>query len=251
MSGRLEGRGAIITGGATGIGRAIAERLVADGARVAVGQLDAGSYTAPAGAELWELDVRDAAAVEAFVARAVAELGGLRIAVSNAAITGPTAIAPFMSHSVELFRAVLDTNLVGPFAVAQASARAMIERGEGGRIINIASINSFVAEEFSAGYVSSKTGLLGLTRAAAVELAPHAVTVNAVAPGQIFSESGREAEALREEGSGLKYLHYRDGPLGAGGEPQDIAGAVAYLASDDARWVSGTTLVVDGAFLAS
>ena len=99
-----------------------------------------------------------------------------------------------MSHSVELFRAVLDTNLVGPFAVAQAAARAMIARGEGGRIINIASINSFVAEEFSAGYVSSKTGLLGLTRAAAVELAPHAITVNAVAPGQIFSGIQEEAE---------------------------------------------------------
>ena len=69
--------------------------------------------------------------------------------------------------------------------------------------------------------------------------------------GRSSASPGREAEALREEGSGLKYLHYRDGPLGAGGEPQDIAGAVAYLASDDARWVSGTTLVVDGAFLAS
>ena len=161
MSGRLEGRGAIITGGATGIGRAIAERLVADGARVAIGQLDAGSYTAPAGAELWELDVRDAAAVEAFVARAVAELGGLRIAVSSAAITGPTAIAPFMSHSVELFRAVLDTNLVGPFAVAEAAARAMIERGEGGRIINIASINSFVAEEFSRATSAPRRGFSG------------------------------------------------------------------------------------------
>ena len=249
MSGRLTDRGAMVTGGATGIGRAIAERFVAEGARVAIGQLDAAAYTAPAGAELWELDVRDAVAVDAFVARAVAELGGLQIAVSNAAITGPTAIVPFMRHSVELFRAVLDTNLVGPFAVAQAAARAMIESGRGGRIINIASINSFVAEEFSAGYVTSKTGLLGLTRAAAVELAPHGITVNAVAPGQIFSESGREAEALR--GDALTYLHYRDGPLGAGGEPEDVAAAVAYLASDDARWVSGTTLVVDGAFLAS
>jgi NAD(P)-dependent dehydrogenase (short-subunit alcohol dehydrogenase family) len=239
----------MITGGATGIGRAIAKRFVAEGARVAIGQLDAAAYTAPEGAELWELDVRDAVAVEAFVVRAVAELGGLQIAVSNAAITGPTAIAPFMNHSVELFRAVLDTNLVGPFAVAQAAARAMIESGRGGRIINIASINSFVAEEFSAGYVTSKTGLLGLTRAAAVELAPHGITVNAVAPGQIFSESGREAEALR--GDALTYLHYRDGPLGAGGEPEDVAAAVAYLASDDARWVSGTTIVVDGAFLAS
>ena len=115
----------------------------------------------------------------------------------------------------------------------------MIERGEGGRIINIASINSFVAEEYSAGYVSSKTGLLGLTRAAAVELAPHAITVNAVAPGQIFSESGREAEALRAEGSGLKYLHYRDGPLGAGGEPGSRGTSRNSNADEKERVVAG------------
>ena len=249
--GRLEGRVAVVTGGATGIGRAIAERFVAEGAMVAIGQLGAHAHAAPAGARLWELDVRDATAVKAFVARAVDELGGVHIAVSNAAITGPAAVSPFMSHSVELFRDIVETNLVAPFVLAQAAARAMIDGGQGGRVINIASINSFVAEEFAAGYVSSKAGLVGLTRAAAVDLAPYGITVNAVAPGQIFSEAGREADALRGQTAALTYRHYRDAPLGAGGEPSDIAGAVVYLASDDARWVSGSTLVVDGAFLAS
>jgi NAD(P)-dependent dehydrogenase (short-subunit alcohol dehydrogenase family) len=250
MTRRLEGRTAVITGGATGIGRAIAERFVAEGAQVAIGQLGAGLHSAPAGSELWELDVRDAAAVHAFVARAVATFGGLQIAVSNAAITGPPALAPFLTHSVELFRDIVETNLIGPFALARSAASAMIDGGNGGRIINIASVNSFVAEEFAAGYVSAKAGLVGLTRASAVDLAPHRITVNAVAPGQIFSEAGREADDLRGS-DGLTYRHYRDAPLGAGGEPSDVAGAVVYLASDDARWVSGTTLVVDGAYLAS
>jgi NAD(P)-dependent dehydrogenase (short-subunit alcohol dehydrogenase family) len=249
--GRLDGRVAVITGGATGIGRAIAERFVSEGARVAIGQLGADSHTAPAGAELWELDVRDAVAVEGFVTRAVAMFGGLQIAVSNAAITGPPALAPFLTHSVELFRDIVETNLVGPFALARAAASAMIDGGQGGRIINIASVNSFVAEEFAAGYVSAKAGLVGLTRASAVDLAPHGITVNAVAPGQIFSEAGREADDLRGSSDELTYRHYRDAPLGAGGDPSDVAGAVVYLASDDARWVSGTTLVVDGAYLAS
>jgi NAD(P)-dependent dehydrogenase (short-subunit alcohol dehydrogenase family) len=126
----------------------------------------------------------------------------------------------------------------------------MVAGGHGGRIVNIASVNSFVAEEFAVGYVSSKAGILGLTRAAAVELAPHGITVNAVAPGQIFSDAGREAESLRSADD-LVYRHYRDAPLGAGGEPSDVAGAVAYLASDDARFVTGTTIVVDGGYLAS
>jgi NAD(P)-dependent dehydrogenase (short-subunit alcohol dehydrogenase family) len=250
MSGRLEGRAAVVTGGATGIGRAIVERLVAEGARVAIGQLASERHTAPAGAELWELDVRDEHAVQAFVARAAAELGSLEIAVSNAAITGPPAIAPFLEHPVSRFRDVLETNLVGPFVLAQAAAAVMVGGGRGGRIINIASVNSFVAEEFAAGYVSSKAGILGLTRAAAVELAPHGITVNAVAPGQIFSDAGREAESLRSADD-LVYRHYRDAPLGAGGEPSDVAGAVVYLASDDARFVTGTTIVVDGGYLAS
>lgn len=247
----LEGKAAVITGGATGIGRAVAERLVDQGARVAIGQLDARSHTPPAGAQLWELDVRDPIAVESFIARAVGELGSVDIAVSNAAITGPSAVAPLLEHSVGLFREIMETNLLGPFLVATAAARAMIAGDCDGRIINIASVNSFVAEEFAAAYVTSKAGLLGLTRACAVELAPHQITVNAVAPGQIFSESGTAADQLRNHESPARYRHYRDAPLGASGTPQDVAGAVLYLASEAARWVSGAVLVVDGGYLAS
>jgi NAD(P)-dependent dehydrogenase (short-subunit alcohol dehydrogenase family) len=246
---RLAGRAAVITGGATGLGRAITERLLSEGARVAIGQLDAGANECPAGAEMWELDVRDDDAVLAFVERASQHFGRLDIAVANAALTGPPVVSPLLEHTGELFRAVLETNLVGAFVFARAAASAMLAAANGGRIVNIASVDSFVAEEFAAGYVASKAGLLGLTRACAVELAPHGITVNAVAPGQIFTDTGRAAQELRSDA--LVYRHYRDAPLGAGGQPQDVAGAVAYLVSDDARWVSGATLVVDGGYLAS
>ena len=249
--GRLDGYAAAITGGATGIGRAIAERFLAEGARVVIGQLDAAAHSPPEGAELWDLDVREPAEVTAFISRAANVIGGLDVVVSNAAITGPPAVSPLMEHPVELFRDILATNLVGPFLVAQASARVMIAAGTGGSIINMASVDSFVAEEFAAGYVSAKSGLIGLTRACAVELAPHGIRANAIAPGQIFSEAGSAADLLRDDASAPTYRHYREAPLGAGGQPTDVAGAAVFLASADARWISGATLVVDGGFLAS
>jgi NAD(P)-dependent dehydrogenase (short-subunit alcohol dehydrogenase family) len=107
-----------------------------------------------------------------------------------------------------------------------------------------------VAEEFAAGYVASKAGILGLTRASAVELAPHRITVNAIAPGQIFTEAGTAANEM-VGGHALAYRHYRAGPLGEGGEPGDVAAVAAFLASPECRWISGTTVVVDGGYLAS
>jgi NAD(P)-dependent dehydrogenase (short-subunit alcohol dehydrogenase family) len=247
--GVIEGQVAVVTGGGTGIGRAVAERLVAEGAVVVVGQLRADSVAPLPGARIEELDVRDEPAVERFVSTVVEAHGRLDVVVNNAALTGPPVVAPLLDHSAALFRDVLATNLLGTFLVTRAAARAMIARGSGGRLINLSSVDGFVAEEFASGYVASKAGILGLTRACAVELAPHGITVNAIAPGQIFTEAGVAANEL-VGGAGLQYRHYREAPLGAAGTPQDVAGVALFLASPDARWVTGAAIAVDGGFLA-
>ena len=184
-AGKVEGLVAVVSGGATGIGRAIADRFVAEGAQVVVGQLGAERASPVAGATMEELDIREEEGVERFVTGVVERHGGLDILVNNAALTGPPVLAPLLEHTARLFRDVLETNLMGTFLMTKAAAQAMIAADRQGRIINLASIDSFVAEEFAAGYVASKAGILGLTRASAVELAPHRITVNAIAPGQI------------------------------------------------------------------
>jgi NAD(P)-dependent dehydrogenase (short-subunit alcohol dehydrogenase family) len=249
-AGKVEGLVAVVTGGATGIGRAIAKRFVAEGAQVVVGQLGAERAAHVAGTSMAELDVREEEGVERFVAGVVERHGGLDVLVNNAALTGPPVLAPLLEHSSQLFRDVLETNLMGTFLMTKAAARAMIAGDRQGRIINLASIDSFVAEEFAAGYVASKAGILGLTRASAVELAPHRITVNAIAPGQIFTEAGTAANEM-VGGHAFAYRHYRAGPLGEGGEPRDVAAVAAFLASPECRWISGTTVVVDGGYLAS
>ncbi len=249
-AGKVEGLVAVVTGGATGIGRAIADRFVAEGAQVVVGQLGAERASPVAGATMEELDIREEEGVERFVTGVVERHGGLDILVNNAALTGPPVLAPLLEHTARLFRDVLETNLMGTFLMTKAAAQAMIAADRQGRIINLASIDSFVAEEFAAGYVASKAGILGLTRASAVELAPHRITVNAIAPGQIFTEAGAAANEM-VGGHAFAYRHYRAGPLGEGGEPGDVAAAAAFLASAESRWISGTTVVVDGGYLAS
>jgi len=242
----LHGRTYVVTGGATGIGRAISERLIREGANVAIAQLGADECDPVTGAWMAETDVRDQGSVTRFVAAAENQFGNLRGLVNNAAQLGP--LVPILDHTPQLYEAMLRTNLEGAFLMLTEVARKLVSAGSGGVIVNIASIAGLAAEEFAAGYVSAKFGLVGLTRSAAMELAEHRIRVNAVAPGPVMTPGALAIASLSERT--LTARHVRQPLLAPEIQPEDVAGAVAFLLSDDARAITGVTLPVDAGYLA-
>jgi NAD(P)-dependent dehydrogenase (short-subunit alcohol dehydrogenase family) len=244
MTGRFEGRVAVITGGGSGIGAATARRLVGEGARVVLADRNPDALAGIAGelgtAVVTEVvDVTIEADVERMVARAVGELGGLDVAV-NAAGFGTFGFVA--DHPLDEWRAVLDTCLTGGFLCVKHEGAAMRERGAGA-IVNIASINSRVPATGMAAYCAAKAGVEMLTRVAAMELGAHGVRVSAVGPGFVDTPLTAFTQAVPQ----IRDAYIDATPLGRAGQPEDIADAVAFLASDDGRWVSGDTLFVDGA----
>ena len=245
---RLQGRVAAITGGALGIGRATALLFADEGATVALGdvQLEAAEKVAReierrgGKAIAIGLDVGDAAQVQAFVDRVVAEFGRLDVMFANAGIAHS---APFLEHPEAQWHRVLRVNLTGVFLCGQAAARQMVRQG-GGRIIATASINGFRGVENLVGYNAAKAGVIELTRTMAVELAQHRITVNAIAPAQIDT---RLTRTLPEEARRRRVDRI---PMGRFGEPDEVARVALFLASDDASYVTGHTLAVDGGYLA-
>jgi 3-oxoacyl-[acyl-carrier protein] reductase len=245
---RLQGRVAAITGGALGIGRATALLFAAEGATVALGDVEVGGAEAVAQeivarggrAIAVGVDVGDAGQVQAFVDRAVAELGRLDVMFANAGIAHS---APFLDHPEAQWQRVLRVNLTGVFLCGQAAARQMVKQG-GGRIIATASINGFRGVEKLVGYNVAKAGVIELIRTMAVELAQHHITVNAIAPAQIDT---RLTRSLPEEARRRRVERI---PMGRFGEADEVARAALFLASDDASYVTGHTLAVDGGYLA-
>ena len=246
---RLQGRVAAITGGALGIGRATALLFAEEGATVALGdvQLEAAQEVAREIARRGGkaiaigLDVGDAAQVQAFVDRAAGELGRLDVMFANAGIAHS---APFLEHPEAQWHRVLRVNLTGVFLCCQAAARQMVRQGDGGRIITTASINGFRGVENLVGYNAAKAGVIELTRTMAVELAQHRIAVNAIAPAQI------DTRLTRTLPEGARRRRVERIPMGRFGEPEEVARVALFLASDDASYVTGHTLAVDGGYLA-
>jgi len=239
---RFAGKVVVITGGAQGIGRATAERFLAEGAKVVIADINAERLTVTAteiGALAVVTDVADKAQVDALVAAALAEFGRLDVMVNNAGIAP---VMDFLDVSPESFDRVIGVNLKGAFLGTQAAGRAMIAQGQGGVIINMSSINSGLANPSVATYAISKGGMNQVTSTAAVAFAPHGIRVCGVGPGTIATEIIKGAFTER---AGMHAILART-PLGRLGEPEEVAGVVAFLASDDASYITGETIYPDG-----
>ena len=237
----LEGKTALVTGASGGIGAAIARALYAQGASVALSgtrrdALDALAAELGARAHACPADLRDPAAPDALVTAAEVAAGPLHILVNNAGLTKDM-LALRMKD--EDWQAVLDVDLTAPFRLARAALRGMLRR-RAGRIIGIGSIVGATGNAGQANYAAAKAGLVGMTKALAQEVAPRGITVNMVSPGFVATPM---TEALTED---QRARLLGSIPLGRMGDPADIAAAVVYLASDEAGWVTGATLHVNG-----
>ena len=242
---RFENKVAVVTGAGRGIGHAIAIRLASEGARVAsvsrtevnaqktADEINAARADA---AKAYEVDVSDHSSVQETGIRILEDFGRVDILVNNAGVTRD---GLSMRMSVEDWDTVLNTNLKGAFSFVQALQRAMIKQ-RSGRIINISSVIGLIGNAGQANYAASKAGLIGFTKSLARELASRGITVNAVAPGLIATDM---TAVLPEE---IRKDILSKVPLRSLGEPEDIANAVAFLASAEAKYITGQVLAVDG-----
>ena len=243
---RFSGKVVVITGAAQGIGRATAERFLAEGARVVLGDVNAEGLATTAariGTPQTVLpvvtDVAHKDQVDALIAAAVERFGRIDVMVNNAGIAP---VMDFLDVSPESFDRVIGVNLKGAFLGTQAAARAMIAQGQGGVIINMSSINSGLANPSVATYAISKGGMNQITSTAAVAFAHHGIRVCGVGPGTIATEIIKGAFTER---AGMHAILART-PLGRLGEPEEVAGVVAFLASEDASYITGETIYPDG-----
>lgn len=250
-------RSALVTGAARGIGRAIAGRLAADGLGVSVADLASSNDQVEAlvanlggpGAALGlTVDVTDADSVEVAVADHVQHFGGLDVMVANAGIA---VTAPLLETTAEQWQLTMEVNLRGVFHCYQSAARQMISQGRGGRLIGAASVAAHRGGKWQSAYSASKFAVRGLSQSVAQELAPYQITVNVYSPGVVHSPmwEGIDAEMTRRRGTerGSEMAGMVAGiPLGRLENPTDVAGVVSFLASPDADYITGQSIVVDG-----
>jgi NAD(P)-dependent dehydrogenase (short-subunit alcohol dehydrogenase family) len=245
MSGTLEGKVAIVTGGAQGIGNAIARGLAAEGARIVVADLSRADEAAQEFEEGIGLtvDVADEAQVERMAQEAIECCGRIDILVNNAGLYASLQMRPFTEIPVEEWRQVMDVNVLSMFLTMRAVVPRMREQGEGGRVVNISSGTPFRGVPFLLHYVTSKGAIVALTRALAKELGRDDILVNCVAPGFTMSDGVREhpevIEALQQVSVSARTLQ-RDQV------PEDVVGAVVFLCGPGATFVTGQTIVIDG-----
>ena len=241
----LAGKVALVTGASRGIGKAIACKLAREGAKVIINYngskekaeaVKSEIEAAGGQAEVYQCDVSDYTACETFIQTVIKEEGSLDILVNNAGITKDGLL---MKMSEEDFDKVLDTNLKGAFNTIRFASRQML-RQKSGRIINMSSVVGVIGNAGQANYAASKAGVIGLTKAAARELASRGITVNAIAPGFIETDM---TDVLSDK---VKEASEAQIPLGHFGKPEDVAAAAAFLASEEARYITGQVLHVDG-----
>jgi NAD(P)-dependent dehydrogenase (short-subunit alcohol dehydrogenase family) len=251
MSGLLDGKVAIVTGAAKGLGHAIAHKLSDAGATVVLSDLDEAAVSSAAaglaGCTSAVCDVRDEAQVQKLVADAVAAHGHLDVMVACAGIA---TVKPIVQMPLEEWRAVLSVDLDGVFLCTKHAGLAMASNG-GGSIINIASIKAFGGAPATGHYGAAKAGVVSLTKTAALELRSAGVRVNAICPGWVGTDMVNDHKAEFEEVLGISFDDYIGHVQGRLGEPDEIAAVAVFLASDRSRFSSGTAYVVDGGATAS
>lgn len=241
----FRGKTVLITGGSTGIGLATAQLFSTLEAQVAATYLQSSANTT--GIFWVPVDIRDSGSVEEMVSQVIRQFGKIDILINNASLTGKAAAAPFLTSSEGQWGNVIDTNLNGTFRVSQAVARHMVDRKQG-VIIHVSSVGAFAGQELAAAYCASKAGQVALAKVMALELAPYGIRVNTISPGDVHTEASSQiVQELKHSGSSGRFI--RQTPLGRRGNPEEIAKAITFLASDDASFVTGTDLRVDGGFL--